>query len=885
MKTVLRQCATARRWGVNMRSKIKQTLACVLAASALPSAVALAADAENTNEPQMQEVTVTATRREEVLSKVPISVSAYTQESMDQLGIRDFTDVARYTPGVQIDAAQTNAISIRGISSSGGAGTTGIYIDDTPIQIRALGFNPDDTLPKTFDMERVEVLRGPQGTLFGAGSEGGTVRYIMTQPSTTKTSAYARAEVSYTQGGTPNYEAGVAYGAPIIDGTLGFRLSAWYRRDGGWIDRVDPSNPTDVVDSNANHDETTLLRGAAIWTPTANISVTPSIIWQNRERHDVSFFWSQYSDPGSDKFVSANPEAQIDPDQYLLPALKITADFAGMEFISNSSYYRRRDQSGYSGTLYNLSYYQTLGWAGGETTPPYGTIPAAGSSPYAGSAPCTLQGFSCYPLLDGNGVHLPAALANYRSPASVTNNQDNITQEFRLQSSDPNARIVWTVGGFYSLNRTYSLEQIHDPMIDQFFNYVYGTTIASIYGTPTNPDGSTYLPMGDAYLNQLTGFDRQLAAYGEVVWKLTDSLKLTTGIRWSKTDYTFNSYNDGPQNGGAIVNGGPINPDGTTNPDGQQHEKPVTERVSLSWQLDPNNLVYATYSTGFRIGGANSIIPASLCSVDFNNFGIADNPASYKSDKVKNYEIGSKNNIAGRLRLATSAYYIKWDNIQQTILLPICALTYTANVGTAVSKGFDLQADIAVTDHFSLQSAIGYNSAYYTKAAFPGPLSSTPLVSAGDAIVGESGTPGAPWTITLGAEYRFHLFERDSYIRVDYEHETKNNRPMASEDPNTVQYGACSTAAGGVMPCQYTPPATTFVSMRAGQEFKGWNISAFVDNLLDTHVVTNLNYQGVDGFGPLIPGPNGTSAPVATPLYRYLTYRPRTIGITATYRY
>ena len=128
---------------------------------------------------------MTATRHEESLSKVPISVTALTQESMDQLGIKDFQDVARFTPGVTIDNSGTNAISIRGISSSGGAGTTGIYIDDTPIQMRSVGFSPDDTLPKTFDLERVEVLRGPQGTLFGAGAEGGAVRYILTQPSVT----------------------------------------------------------------------------------------------------------------------------------------------------------------------------------------------------------------------------------------------------------------------------------------------------------------------------------------------------------------------------------------------------------------------------------------------------------------------------------------------------------------------------------------------------------------------------------------------------------------------------------------------------------------------------------------------------------------------------
>ncbi|HEY2339719.1 MAG TPA: Plug domain-containing protein, partial [Steroidobacteraceae bacterium] len=121
----------------------------------------------------LQEVVVTATRREEELSKVPISVTALTQEAIDRRGIKDINDIVRFTPGVTIDNSGTNAISIRGISSSAGAGTTGIYIDDTPIQMRSVGFNPDDTLPKTFDLQRVEVLRGPQGTLFGAGAEGG----------------------------------------------------------------------------------------------------------------------------------------------------------------------------------------------------------------------------------------------------------------------------------------------------------------------------------------------------------------------------------------------------------------------------------------------------------------------------------------------------------------------------------------------------------------------------------------------------------------------------------------------------------------------------------------------------------------------------------------
>src|SRR5579863_4718090 len=223
----------------------------------------------------LQEVTVTATRRAESLSKVPISVTALTQEALDDRGIKDFTEVARFTPGVNFDNSGTNNISIRGIASTGGAGTTGIYLDDTPIQMRALAFNPDEALPQSFDLERVEVLRGPQGTLFGAGSEGGTVRYITTQPSLTNSSIYSRDEISYTEGGAPSYEAGIAGGTPLIDGTLGVRVTAWYRNDGGWIDRINPVS-LDTVQKNANYTQTKLIRIAAIWAPSDQWKITPS---------------------------------------------------------------------------------------------------------------------------------------------------------------------------------------------------------------------------------------------------------------------------------------------------------------------------------------------------------------------------------------------------------------------------------------------------------------------------------------------------------------------------------------------------------------------------------------------------------------------------------
>ena len=233
-----------------------------------------AADTATAPSAGLEEIVVTATRREESISKVPISITALNQDALDQKGIRDFSEMVRFTPGVSIDTSGTNAISIRGISSSGGAGTTGIYIDDTPIQMRALGFNPDDTLPKTFDLDRVEVLRGPQGTLFGAGSEGGTVRYIMTQPSTTAESTYARAELGFTQHGAPSYEAGLAHGGPLVDGVLGYRASVWFREDAGWINRVDPTTGA-TTEKNANHGQTVALRLAFLYQPVDNVKITP----------------------------------------------------------------------------------------------------------------------------------------------------------------------------------------------------------------------------------------------------------------------------------------------------------------------------------------------------------------------------------------------------------------------------------------------------------------------------------------------------------------------------------------------------------------------------------------------------------------------------------
>src|SRR4051812_37410442 len=181
---------------------------------------------------QLEEVVVTATRQADTVNRVPLSITAVTQKTMDQSGVRQLNDLVGAAPALALTAQNSPSvanIAIRGISDNSlGSATTGFYLDDIPLQKRNAGgsFTGNGTpLPPLFDLERIEVLRGPQGTLFGGSSEGGTIRYITPQPSLSRYSVYAKGEAFNTRRGDASYEAGVAVGGPIVPDKLGFRLS------------------------------------------------------------------------------------------------------------------------------------------------------------------------------------------------------------------------------------------------------------------------------------------------------------------------------------------------------------------------------------------------------------------------------------------------------------------------------------------------------------------------------------------------------------------------------------------------------------------------------------------------------------------------------------
>ena len=240
---------------------------------------------------------------------------------------------------------------------------------------------------------------------------------------------------------------------------------------------------------------------------------------------------------------------------------------------------------------------------------------------------------------------------------------------------------------------------------------------------------------------------------------------------------------------------------------------------------------------------------------------------------MNSFEIGSKNNFNGRIRIATSVYYIRWNNIQQTVVPPICQISFITNLGKAVAKGADIQAEFVVTDALSAELTAGYTDARFTQDSrfatppgLPPDQVPAPVVHTGDAVVGESGQPGAPFTMSVGAQYKFALFEHESFVRMDFEYQSRNHWLSPRQDPGTAQYSSYN----------YTLSATKFMSARAGMAFGGLSIEPFIDNLLNTHTVVNYDFT-ID--------PNLDDTTNFRALQRQYTFRPRTYGVTATYRY
>lgn len=764
--------------------------AILLGAVGAPSFAAAADAAAPAADVGLAEVIVTAQRRTERLQDVPISVSVYSQATMDAQGTRDIDGLARLTPGVTFvrgsinNNSESSDIAIRGIDSTAGAATTGIYIDDTPIQSRHLSFGTFSAYPQLFDIDRVEVLRGPQGTLFGSGSEGGTVRFITPEPGVSDYSAYARSEFAATAHGDPSEEIGLAGGGPLIDGSLGFRASVSYRHEGGYVDRLDWHTHS-VADPDSNANTTKTARLAVKWAASDNLTITPSLYYQTRHVDDSSSWWDirpGTADPTQGQFDATlrngNEIAQPSTDQFTLSAVKIDWNLGGLRLVSSTSYFKRRQSA----------------------TTDYSAVDRA--------------------IFLGD----PYPAAPVQAPGSWADDQENWTQELRLESADAAARVNWTTGVFYQHAKENTIENVYDPGLL----------------------GDIGLPVGDGYIykqDPFSSLDKQIALFGQADVKITDRFKVTLGLRVSKADFV------GQANYSGFVVGPPVSSSASIT------EHPVTPKIGFNYQFDADNLLYATVAKGYRIGGANPAI-GQFC--DFTPYGLTGVPPQYSSDSVWSYELGTKNTFDDRrLLLNASVYFIKWNNIQQNVALP-CGFQFTANLGAAQSRGFDLQTEYKLNDALTVGGTFGYTNADYTQTVFATEVAAQ---TAGSFSIVQDGNhlPGAPWTLALFGQVNFPLMSTQGYVRGDYQYSAKQTSVTAAQDP-----------ANGGLPGAFPPiPSTAFSSLRAGARWAGFDVSLFAQNLFDTQPkLSVVNNSGVQ-----------------SPLFQAITWRPRTIGVTATYRY
>ena len=363
---------------------------------------------------ELEQVVVTADKRRENLGTVPISVAVLSGEDLQSMDVTSISDIAALTPGLQFDfdseygpGLLTN-IATRGINDVKSSPTTGIYIDDVPIQSSFNVFR--NAYPAIFDLARVEVLRGPQGTLFGTSALTGAVRFIPNEASVSAYSGLSVLELSATQQGGTGLEFGAAGGGPLVPGLLGGRLSAWYRSDGGYIDRVDPFTNA-IVDPDANRSVNKALRLGFAIEPNDTLQIVPSVAYQSVDHHDTPTFYTGLSDPGDDTFLNGKVLRQPYLDTFTLSSVKIEQGLGAVQLTDVTAYFDR----------------------------------ASAATEDETNAACVSYFGTC-----GNPLG-PAYPSSYLQavPNLLAQRQTAFSQELRLASATPSAPLSWVAGLFY----------------------------------------------------------------------------------------------------------------------------------------------------------------------------------------------------------------------------------------------------------------------------------------------------------------------------------------------------------------------------------------------------------------------------------------------------
>ena len=627
----------------------------LLASSVLVAASASAQIAED------DEIIVTATKRATTLQEVPFSIAAVTQEDIVRTGATSLEDVSRNVAGLTIQnlGPGQSQVAVRGVSAGqivrdqpGVKEQVGVYLDESVVSLSL--FTPDLDL---FDLNRVETLRGPQGTLFGSGSVGGTIRYITNQPNLTEAEGAVEANINTVKGGGEGGHIKGAFNAPLIEDKLAFRAVGYWTQYAGFIDALGPTEDYDAFSGNTalgpdgqarkddiNDGQRWGGRLSLTFAPNENLSITPRFIYQ---QIDVDGFNRQevfnvFANP----FTTDVPATTFDEreqfllqdeafeDEFGLADLTVTAGLGENVELTSVTSFTSRD-----------------------------ILVSRDASALTGSVSIDLG----YPTA---AVFLPSRL----NDETVV---QQFTQEVRLANRDVGLfddRFDWVIGAFFADTERKYTQTLPTPGYQAATDATLGAgtsnAVANVFGNLDSP------------FNSLLPYDlEQFAVFGEGTFAVTDQLDVTLGARW----YDFEETRD-ITTGGLFAAGGPTQTDETSS-DG------ISPRAIVDFEVSEALSLNAQVSKGFRLGGVNDPLNVALCTAE--DAAIFGGFQSYDDETLWNYEVGGKYS-AGGLRANAAVFYTDISDLQATLDAGSCSSRVVFNVPDAHTQGIEAEVSYGV---------------------------------------------------------------------------------------------------------------------------------------------------------------------------------------------
>ncbi|HWT13387.1 MAG TPA: TonB-dependent receptor [Allosphingosinicella sp.] len=823
-----------------MLSRLHALRTGTLFAAASVAAIALASPAYAQDEPapaaaaaeDEQNIIVTATLREQSLIDVPFSINAQTEEDIQRANASTLEDLSRNVAGLTIQnlGPGQSQVSIRGVSAGqivrdqpGVKEQVGVYLDDSVVSLSL--FTPDLDL---FDLNRVETLRGPQGTLFGSGSVGGTIRYITNQPRLGVTEGQVEASLNDIHGGEIGYHLKGAVNVPMGD-TVAIRAVAYGTHYGGFIDAVGPAS-----DDNVNDGSRVGGRLAIRFQPSSNITITPRVVYQeirtdgfNREER-YHLYANQFTDPQfafdeRQQYLKLGEEFR---DETLIADLTARIGLGAVELASITSYINReilvsRDASALTGSV-GISF---------------------------------------------TGLGVDAEVARLNSNLVDTTDLEQWTQEVRLASAG-DGPLQWVIGGFYTdINRQYS-QRLPTPGYDNPYGLqaLNGLcTLAGLFcqspGVPmTLEQAQNGFPLNSPYNADLPYDIQQTAVFGEASYDFGD-FRLTAGGRY----YDFEETRD-------FVSGGVFSNRDTRISD-RTASNGFSPRVILTYEPNDDLRLNLQAAKGFRLGGVNDPLNIPLCTggatgVDAQTFG---NRPTYEDETLWNYEAGIRYEATG-LSFSAAAFYTDISNLQVTADAGSCSSRIVFNVPEAHTMGVEAEVNARPVPGLELSLA-----ASVIEAEFDSDVTTT----AGDVIAGireGNRLPTVPeFQMAATATYGQRLTANSEwYVSASYQHvgsrytQPGDQEPGAGSfnfiffDPNTGDFGTSTQNFGSLR-----LPAYDLVNLSAGVEWEnGLAVVLFVNNTFDENARLSLDRE------------RGGRARIG-----YNVNQPRTFGITVRKRF